>query len=593
MRGCVHMRGGGACIDEATNMCAWCLGRFGVGFVNGCDGDEVTPGRLDWMTGARARSVGAVARCLVGAGFFAGFFTFLMPVQALGAEVQIDAQTQAQAYQVRNRWGAPVLSRRRVMQTLGLDVTRIGQGDAHEHDEGMGDDVQVTFRARMRFDTDFGIESGEFESAGDARAFVPGLTRAPFDLMYGYFDVSNVASGLMSARLGRQYVIDSLGWWSFDGVLVRLDLPIYLGIEGYTGWEQRGGLPLSGSAFERDGVWRGDRLGMEGELYPEYLQSSMAPAQGVALETVGIPVFHGRFAYRRVWNTGTVATRALVGQERVSTYEGWRMSQERMGVSADVTVDDVGSVRGAVTYDLMRAMVTSWNVSTDVYATSRVVLGVDADREVPVFDGDSIWNWFAADPMSTVAARGDWVISKRLRGALSAGIRWVDVPVQLADGVGKVGVNGADDGGGAGENAKENEEKKAPFVDQVDGIGRVSLRYDLDAGQVGMGAMTDRGMRGVRDGVDVFGDYEIEERYGLSARASLYDWRGGESSGQVGEKAGAAGYGRATTSFGYVLGGGYRIDDQMMVRLEWEHDINEKVGQRYRILASLQLAVMP
>lgn len=586
-------------------MYAWCLGRFGVGFVNGCDGDEVTLGWLDWTTGARASSVGAGARFSMWPGgrsgvwgsfiigFFAGVFAFLMPVQVLGAEAQIDAQTQAQAYQVRNRWGAPVLSRRRVMQTLGLDVTRIGLGDAYEDDEGTGDEVQVTFRARMRFDTDFGIESGEIEPGADARAFVPGLTRAPFDLMYGYFDIRNVASGLMSARLGRQYVIDSLGWWSFDGALVRLDLPIYLGIEGYTGWEQRGGLPLSGSAFERDGVWRGDRFGMEGELYPEYLQSSMAPAQGVAIETVGIPVFHGRFAYRRVWNTGTVATRALVGQQRVSTYEGWRMSQERMGVSADVTVDDVGSVRGAMTYDLIRAMVTSWNVSTDVYATSRFVLGVDADREVPVFDGDSIWNWFAADPMTTVAVRGDWVISKRLRGAVSAGIRWVDVPVQLADGAGKVGVDGVDDGEGVGANTKENAEEKVAFVEQMDGIGRVSVRYDLDAGQVGMGAMMDRGGRGVRDGVDVFGDYELAERYGLSARVSLYDWRDGTASGSVGEKTAATGYKRATTSFGYVLGGGYRIDDQMMARIEWEHDINDKVGHRYRILASLQLAVMP
>jgi hypothetical protein len=48
---------------------------------------------------------------------------------------------------------------------------------------------------------------------------------------------------------------------------------------------------------------------------------------------------------------------------------------------------------------------------------------------------------------------------------------------------------------------------------------------------------------------------------------------------------------RSTTSLGYVLGGGFRVGDETMARLEWEHDTNELVGQRYRILASLQLLV--
>jgi len=60
---------------------------------------------------------------------------------------------------------------------------------------------------------------------------------------------------------------------------------------------------------------------------------------------------------------------------------------------------------------------------------------------------------------------------------------------------------------------------------------------------------------------------------------SLYDWRDAWRPD------------RSATSFGYVLGSGYRIDDLTEVMVEWEHDTNKLVGQRYRILALLNLQV--
>ena len=129
-------------------------------------------------------------------------------------------------------------------------------------------------RADERLDADFGLDQREITLASHNGYYVPGLQRAPFDLMFGYFDISNVANGLMSARLGRQYVIDALGWWSFDGALVCLQLSLYFAVEGYSGWEQRGGFPLSTSRYEMNGTWRGDRLRMDPTLYPEFLEAS-------------------------------------------------------------------------------------------------------------------------------------------------------------------------------------------------------------------------------------------------------------------------------------------------------------------------------
>ena len=469
--------------------------------------------------------------------------------QAGAYEVAVSAETAAQGYQLRNAWGDPVLSRRRFTQTLGMHVEGIGEGDEE------ADGPSVSFRMRLRLDADFAIDSSEttYDTPG---AFVPGLQRAPLDLMYGYFDIRNVADGMISARLGRQYVIDPLGWWSFDGALMRLVLPIYLGLEAYGGLEQRAGFPLSTGRYERDGVWRGDRLSMDANAYPGFLEKGLAPAWGVALETVALPVVHGRVAYRKVWNTAEVATNPFPDSRTglPDTIDETRVSQERIGASADALLDDLGALRTGVVYDLPRSEFTSWFGTLDAFVSETGTLGVDADRVVPSFDGDSIWNWFAAEPTTTLLGRGDIGLTQRLRVSLAGGVRWVELDLDDVEG--------------------EDVPSRA-----LDTLGRASARYDLDHGRVGVSGMVDRGERGDRQGVDVFGDQWFERRFLLSGRLSLYDWRDEYRSD------------RSATSFGYVLGGGYRVGDATTARIEWEHDTNELVGQRYRILASLQLLV--
>src|SRR5690606_38043867 len=137
-----------------------------------------------------------------------------------------------------------------------------------------------------------------------------GLDRTPVDLMYGYVEGRNLGDGWFAFRLGRQYVTDALGWWSFDGGLARLVTPYYLQAEIYGGLEQRGGLPLSTSRFERQGVWRGlhDDFAERAQDYPSFQFASEAPAFGAALESTGVNWIHGRASYRRVYNTGPAFT---------------------------------------------------------------------------------------------------------------------------------------------------------------------------------------------------------------------------------------------------------------------------------------------
>jgi len=436
------------------------------------------------------------------------------------------------------------------MQTVGLTVSAIEGDDAKETDP------HYTVRIRLRFESDFGLRWGEYRAVSSPSSYVPGLSQSPVDLMYGYLDARNLANGLLSFRLGRQYVIDSLGWWSFDGAWGRIDLPVHLAIEAYGGFEQRSGMLLSTPRYERDGVWRGDRMSMEAKYYPEFLSASLAPAWGTNLETVDLPVLHARVGYRKVWNTGSAVTSSLDGSSTAlpQTIDSTRVSSERFGASADLELKDTASLRGGAVYDIYSSLFSSVYGSFDVFPSKTVTLGLDADRIVPVFDGDSIWNWFVRDPMSTGLARADVTWLGKIDSSASFGLRSVDVGAESSNTTSGIGR-------------------------KTDYLGRLHSRYRFDKGQCGISLAGDKGDRGRRLGGDLHAGRWVDENFQVSGRVSLYDWRDDLRTE------------RSATSFGYVLGGAFRSGPASTVMLEWEHDTNRLVGQRYRVLAMLQVVL--
>jgi hypothetical protein len=90
----------------------------------------------------------------------------------------------------------------------------------------------------------------------------------------------------------------------------------------------------------------------------------------------------------------------------------------------------------------------------------------------------------------------------------------------------------------------------------------------------------ERGDGGRRQGGDLSGERRfMGGRWTASARVSLFDWKDNLRAD------------RDATSFAYVLGGGFRPSPVLEALLEWEHDMNRLVGQRYRLLAIVNLAV--
>ncbi|RYE86784.1 MAG: hypothetical protein EOO75_15305, partial [Myxococcales bacterium] len=382
---------------------------------------------------------------LVLAGLAALAAVALGPSRAWALDTEVTSSTAAQGYALRSPFGDPVLFRRRVTQTLGL-------GAYEKLDRDRPDGPQFLLKLRLRLDADVGVDGVEtsFRRGDPASRYVPGLSETPVDLMYGYVEGRRLAGGWLTVRAGRQYVADALGWWSFDGGLARVQAP-YVSAEVYGGFEQRGGLPLSLGRYERGGVARGDRSSLDGapDAVPAFLEASRAPAFGLALETNTPTWVHARVDYRRVHNTGAVRASYLPGPGgQIRTFDGTRVSSERVGAAVDATIGTVGAARAGAVYDLYSQIVSSTYAGLDAFINRRLTAGADFDFFKPTFDGDSIWNWFTQTPITSLTGRAALQLDDRLDLALNAGVRWWQTdddpaaPATTIDRVGRAATQG-------------------------------------------------------------------------------------------------------------------------------------------------------
>jgi hypothetical protein len=458
-------------------------------------------------------------------------------------DAAVDTSFAAQLYNVTSPFGGTAIGRQRYMQTLSLRVWDLG---------GTREPGAPTLSAvaRFRLDADFGIDPAE-QSPSRPDRFVPGLEEAAFDMMMAYVEGAGYAGGLLGFRLGRQYVVDPLGWWSFDGGLVRITTKAHFSVEAYGGAEQRGGLStLSTSRFEADGVWRGNRQGMDASLQPAYLsETRLAPAYGFSVTSSDLDFLDARLTYRKVVNRDTVVISPFADVNgHYQTIGGDRVSSEKVGFGTIATAKGIGSLRGDFVYDALVRKPSEYSASLASSVIPSFDFGADVGYFLPTFDGDSIFNWFSHMATTTLTGRARWQATRRLSFGATGGIRRFQT---------------------SGESTL------------FDGLGSVDGLYRSPTETAILRAMDEHGERGWRRGADlslrrlfVGGSYEA------LVSASLYDWSD------------AIRPASAATSFTYVLGGGYRPFGRSRVGLEWEHSMSELVGQRLRVLCTLDLTIL-
>jgi hypothetical protein len=477
-------------------------------------------------------------------------------------DVELTSDTAAQFYEMRSPSGATVIPRRRLTTTLGVGVYDLLEKVANPKSP------TLSFHARLRYDADYGGDSEETAPSSPDR-FVPGYSRGPVDLMYGYIEGRRFFDGVLGFKLGRQYVTDALGWWSFDGGEVKATTPYYFAIEAYGGLEQRGGMPLSTPRYERDGIWRGDRSGIDKNEWTAFQPNKIAPAFGAAIESAGFTWLHGRLTYRRVYNTGASNVSDFQnGLRNPGIYDGTRISSERLGYAFDGALPDLGGVKGGISYDFYRDKVANIFASVDWYTTPKVTLSVDYDYYVPLFDADSIWNFFMAMPMNDIGLRGSWDATDHVSLAGGAHVRLFSLQTGPEQGLTAPTTPLAGIGNYYPSGSLE-----------PTGGGNVSGRYRMGEGSIGARAVGDFASNGDRIGADVYGERTLETRYILQARTGVWQWN---------DKLRAD---RDTASFGYVLGAGYKLFPRSTVLADFQHDINRISGQRFRAMVWLTIAL--
>jgi len=488
------------------------------------------------------------------------------PASAIEPEVTSD--TAAQFYDVRGPTGQTVLSRRRFTTTLGASAYDLLGTQAQPDRHGVV--PELTFRARLRYDADYGSDGGESDTSNSNR-LVPGFSQGPVDLMYAYLEGRRLAGGWLGFKLGRQYLVDSLGWWSFDGGSVRVTLPIYLTLEAYGGLEVRGGMPLSTPRFEQQGIWRGDRGSYDPSLYPAFQPSQVAPAYGFAVETSGFTWLHGRLTYRRVYNTGSSNVSEFTSALTTPvSYDGTRISQEKIGYSVDGSLPDIGGVKGGFAYDLYMAKMSNIFASVDGYLSPRLTVSLDYDFYAPTYDADSIWNFFAGSPMNDIAARANWDI----RDDISVSGRF-NVRVFQAQTSGYNQSSSPNIITSTGTDLNYYPSSGATF----DEGAYLSATQKEGENVHGVHANGNFGQEGNRVGGDVYASRVYDARYLFECRASVWHWV---------DRIRAD---RDATDVGLTAGIGYRFAQRSKVLVEYQVDGNRLVGVRNRAMIWLTLAV--
>lgn len=495
---------------------------------------------------------------------FAGLGLVSRAAHAMEPEATSD--TAAQFYDVRSPTGETILNRRRLTTTLGLnayDLLKTPPGDPKAPD--------LSLRIRLRYDADFGVPGSATDPA-QTNSFVPGVSQGLVDVMYAYLEGRRFLKGWLGFKIGRQYLVDALGWWSFDGGELSLTTPYYLKAEVYGGLEQRGGMPLSTSRFESEGIWTGSRQNFGPSLYTSFQPVSLGPAVGAALESTGVTWIHGRLTYRRVYNNASSnVSEYESGVVSPAIYpEGLRISSERLGYAMDADLGGVAGAKGGVVYDFYRAQITHAYGSIDGHFGQKVTVSADYDYYVPSFDGDSIFNFFAAEPMNDAGLRANVDVDRHLSIAAGGHVRVFDVQTAQFN------------PGGTSYSPSPNYNMMATYFPTnghpFDEGGYLNARWRTGETNIALRGAGDFGDEGQRIGADLSGEHVFETRYVVRARAGVWEWKDDLRPD------------RDATTVNYVAAVGYRFAPRCQAMVDWEHDINRLVGQRFRLMLLLTLA---
>ena len=312
---------------------------------------------------------------------------------------------------------------------------------------------------------------------------------------------------------------------------------------------------LSTSRYEADGVFRGNREDLSASNWPGYLNSTaLAPAYGLSWALTALPSVRARVDYRRVSQHDRVVTLPFADENgHVQTFSGSRISSERLGIGLGADVASRASVDGAWVYDLYRRVSQSHRAQLTFRPLDKLRVTAGYEYRLPLFDADSIFNWFGAKGSILSRLSVGVQLSQTLQVTVSGGARWLGVgPKQFL-------TSGLDVGPVGG----------------TDGIFRLDSSYFSRKNRLGSSASVESGAGGRRLVSDLWFRRSLwEQRLETMTQLSAGYWQ----NPLLPE--------RAQSSVMYVLGLRLFPGEKQEFRTEWEHVVTEGPYQRFRVMAT-------
>lgn len=311
----------------------------------------------------------------------------LSPSAAVASEVRTVSKTIGEGYMVRVPGpDATLLSRRRVVQYVGVGVYGILPPKRPDQLRRDPDDGQMRVVTSMRLRHDFGTFTRR--ATGDAQQLLQHIDGRQIDLLYGYLEGERLA-GFVDFKVGRQFEMSGLDFFAFDGGWVRARTPAHLSVEAFGGFSVDGTAVFGFPTFELDGTQGtgADRVS--------------SPVVGAAVALADVSWFDARLAYRRTFtpaalgedlvdSDGTRGLASAVDQELVSATAALRLAKGRLSPFFAGRFN-LGTTR----LDDLSAGV-AWSL-TDIHTLRAQYL-----RTIPAFDLDSIFNVFSLTPFEDI-----------------------------------------------------------------------------------------------------------------------------------------------------------------------------------------------
>jgi hypothetical protein len=471
----------------------------------------------------------------------------LAPRSAAAYDIELDSETIGQGYQLIGADGH-VIDRRRLTQSLGLNVWNIGPKDAFGAPTAKN---QFYFTMQLRIDSDLSSGGSAFYPQSGllgGRNVSDELANNQLDILYAYIGARDLL-GFIDVKLGRQIDVDTFQFTSYDGLSVEVKTPYYLALQVYGGLLVDGAMPFDSPVYRPDGTAWKPAAGSD----PESHDHDWKPTLGLVLKSFGFRDIDARFSYRHTWSPGQNET---ADEKALHATDG--TSEEKLAWSVrgrllhGMVIPWVG-----VRYDVLVGVVDNAQAGVRFTLAPRHSLSLEYLYSYPTFDGDSIWNVFARNQFDDLRAGYDLNLG-RARVYARAFLRFFHDTTTLFD--------------------ASAAPKPSAMLDYGGNLGG---RLDLPRGYVRADAYGELGYGGQRLGIDVASRMRIyKELASVEGRLTFVHFSDDLRPTDNGD------------SFGIQLGARLQLGRGILLHLILEDNINQYYNSQLRLYAVLDLAIL-